>query len=304
VDGLEIGLQTGNIKRRAAWDTLRDLQQRVSSAPAIALDDKLGLLQRLRAAGHRLREEQRAARQHASRWRTALNDALQLGEEALGAADSIESVQEVRADLALLRKRIEEEGHSVDRATRENVWNRWQETNQRAWQALNDRWGENEAYLRGLLEEARTRVGAGDPGGARERIRTFHSGVATHQCSHRALRELRALAATLWSEAEAVSQAKRESYRRWAGQRLEGWKRARERLARERRAIESEIQALERQSAGTPTDVGAALLRGRLAERRKMLEELEAADDKLAEQIGRAETSLPGAAPAPADATE
>lgn len=271
---------------------MRDLQQRSSTAPAIALDDKLGLLERLRAAGHRLRQEQKAARQHASRWRAALVDALHLGDEALAAADSVESVQEVRADLALLRKRIEEEGHSVDRATRETVWNHWQETNQRAWQALNDRWNENEEHLRTVLEDARSRVRAGDPAAARERIRTFHASVAEHECSHRALRELRGLAATLWAEAEDLSRSKRESYRRWAGQRLEGWRRARERLSRERRTIEAEIEALERQAAGTPTDVGAALLRGRLAERRKALDDLDLENRTLADQIERVEASL------------
>lgn len=295
VEALEDGLQAGTVSRRDAWNGLRDLQQRVSTAPAIILDDKLALLERLRAVGRRLREDQKQARQHAARWRASLTDALHLGDEALAAADSVASVQEVRADLALLRKRIESEGQSVDRQTRESVWTHWQESNQRAWQALNDRWRENEEYLRGIVDEARARVRGGDPGGARERVRAFHGAVETHECSHRALRDLRTAAAAVWSEAESAARAKRESYLRWAGQRLEGWKRTRQRLARDRVAVEAEIATLERQAAGAPTDVGAALLRGRLAERRKALDDLDIEDRKLAQQIAGAEASLPTA---------
>jgi hypothetical protein len=217
---------------------------------------------------------------------------LRLGDEALGAADSVESVQEIRADLTLLRKRIEEEGHSVDRASRESVWTHWQETNQRAWQALNACWRRNEDHLRSILDGARGRVSAGDAPGAREQVRTFHSAVGTHECSHRALRELRAVAAAIWAEAEVLARARREAHRRWAGERVEGWKRARERVRRERAAIEGEIAVLERQAAGAPTDVGAALLRGRLAERRKALAEVDNAASKLDQQIDAAEATL------------
>ena len=294
VQELEDGIQSGSTSRRDAWNALRDLQQRVSSAPAITLDDKLALMERLRALGHRLREEQKEARRHATGWRASLTDALRLGDEALAAADSIETVQEVRADLVLLRKRIESEGNSVDRQTRASVWTHWQETNQRAWQALNELWQQNERVLTEVLEEARARIAAGDPGGARERVRAFHSAISSHECSHRALRELRATAGSLWGEAESLGRANREAYERWAGHRLEGWKRSRERLSRDGAGIEAEITALQRQAAGAPTDVGAALLRGRLAERRKALGDLGAEMTKLTRQIEGAESALGG----------
>jgi hypothetical protein len=73
---------------------------------------------------------------------------------------------------------------------------------------------------------------------------------------------------------------------------VELWPPAHDRQEREIVALEQEIGLLERQVAAAPTDVGAALLRGRLADRRRALSRLENEKRDLERRIESTQVAL------------
>lgn len=277
---------------RAFWERLRALQEQVRHAPAIKLDDKLALHGRLRALEDRARQERREARQAAMTARAELLERLALIRELLAQATTTGEVQAARADLRLLRERLERDATMLDRASREAVWTEWQGTNQAAWEALNALWSRNEAELRRLLEQARERLEAKDVQGAREGVKTFHGSVVDLECSHRALRDLRLQAGQIWQEADAVAKQKHAAYLEHAGKRLQQWRSARARYEQSRRMLEQELTRLRAEADRATTDVALALVRGQIAQREKALVELDREEEKLVRRIEEAESAL------------
>jgi hypothetical protein len=293
VEGLEATLQESRPRSyRVFWENLRGLQERVRHAPAIKLDDKLALQSALRHLAERARQEQKEARQAAMAARSAMLERLELIREVVAQSTTTQDLQEARADLRLLRERLEQDAAALDRASREMIWSAWQATNQAAWDALNEVWGRNEAELRELLERARGRLAANDVQGAREGVKGFHASVTDLECSHRALRDLRALAGQIWQEADALAKQKHAAYLEHAGKRLEQWRNARARYDHSRRAIEQELNQLRAQAERAPTDVALALLRGQIAQKEKALAEIDREEDKLVQRIEAAESAL------------
>lgn len=274
------------------WRQSQDLAARIRTAPAIKLEDKLRLQAELRQLGQHIRADQKAAQTRASRWRAELLESIALVTESVASDPTLEEVNQLRSDLGVLRERIDREGRSIDRPMRDTVWSAWQGANEALWERLNACWQENDSLLTAIVDGARERLAAGDHRGARERIRNFHVEVASHPCSHRRLRDLRSAANEVWRGAEEVSRQRHEAYLAGAGRRVGQWQGALNRLAHSRDAVRGEISVLERQSASAATDVGAALLRGRLAERRKALARIETDMARLQQQIRSAERAL------------
>jgi len=277
---------------RAFWPRVRELNERVRTAPAIKLDDKLALQRRLNDLSQRARQDQKGARRENASRKQALLEAVDLARESLAQADAVEQVQEIREDLAALRQRISELDASFRREDRQQVWNAWQAANQTAWERVNELWRANEVYLASLLDQAQQSLEAAEVRVAKDTIKTFHEGVRARECTHRSLRGLRARAHALWAEADEIAKRKHDAYLANMSKRVSHWKAARERHARIRSDLARQIEELERRAAGAATDVGAALVRGQVAERRKALADVEAADRSLAKQIEEVESAL------------
>lgn len=274
------------------WTRVRELNQQVRVAPAIKLDDKLALQRRLNELCQNARREQRLQRQQASERKQLFVDATALARESLEGAETLAQIQEVRADLAAIRRRVKEEESALRREDAQQVWSAWQALNQEAWYRLNDAWAINERMLSALLDQAQERIERGDSAGAKESIKAFHAAVPEHECSHQSQRALRDRARDLWHDADELGKKKHEAYLAFAGRRLEHWKRLRDRNALSRASLSQEIEVLEEQAGSATTDVGAALVRGRLSERRKALGDMEADDRRLARQIADAQLAL------------
>jgi hypothetical protein len=238
---------------------------------------------------HRAREEQRERAEQLQALETRLAEVMDLAEENLNEANSVSAIQEVRADLNLVRKQIDE---SAVQLRRSGLWDRWQKSNHTAWERLQAIWAENEQLLIGTLDEAEERVKQSDPRGAKDAIKRFHAAVPEHECSHRALKSLRARSNALWQKADAISRERHARFLEQAAGRVDRWKQQQGREERRRAAIEREIEALERQVAQASTGVAHALLRGQLEERRKELQRSEATGRELQRQIDEAQGTL------------
>ncbi|MGH2441586.1 MAG: hypothetical protein ACRDFX_00280 [Chloroflexota bacterium] len=221
-----------------------------------------------------------------------ISDSITLAAETLADATDAREVQAVRSDLNVIRERMSGSQSMLDRAGRELLWKNWQAVNRDAWAALGIHWKEGEKRLAEMLDEGQKRLEAGRPKEVRERIREFHAAVQANETAHHALRKLQFRANELWREAEALGRQKHEVYLQHAARRVEEWTAMRERFARERSATEAEIMELEQRSGDAGTDVGAALLRGQLGQRRKALAELNERNARLEAQIEEVERQL------------
>lgn len=277
---------------RTFWPRVRELNEQVRTAPAIRLEDKLALQRRLNELCQRARRDQKALQRQNAMQKQELLAAVTFARESIAEAATAEEAQQVRAELSALRQRIGELDASFRREDRQEIWNAWQGANQAAWERVNALWAANEAFLASLLDESQRRLEAGDPRAAKEQVKFFHEGARLRECSHRALRTLRGRAHSLWAEADDVARRKHEAYLTNVGKRLTHWRAVRERHTRARADMAQQIAELEQRAASAPTDVGAALVRGQLAERRRALAAIDAADRDLQKQIDAAESTL------------
>jgi hypothetical protein len=284
--------RAGSLSFKQFWSTVRALNDEIRHAPAIKLDDKLAAQRRINGLCASAKDLQRALRDEQDARVAEINDSLDLAAGSLSAASTLQQIQDVRSYLNALRPRLAGGETRLPRSAQQAVWKRWQDLNAAAWERLNEMWSENEAALRSILDDAQERLTANDPRGAREHIRTFQSRSGSEECSHVARKALRARANDLWKEAEQVAHRKRAAYLTWVDKRVHQWRDERGRAARAREQIAREISGLEAEIRDARTDVAAALLRGRLAERQKTLRSLEATERELARQIEDAETAL------------
>lgn len=282
----------GDRSYRLLWTQLRDVQDRVRTASALPDEAKRNIEPRLRQISDRLRVEQKAARRQAAAMRAELRNALQLIEEGVREISSVAEAHDRRADLAVLRSRIEGAASGLDKNTRQQLWQEWQHVNQAAWDSLVRNWQINEEKLRALLSAAEEHTRAGDIRPAREAIKAFHAMIAEQEASHRGARELRQIAGRLWRETDEVAKKKHAAYLQHAGRRVQQWRGRLSRTAQLRAGIAAEVEQLTIRAKSAPTDVGAALLRGQLAEREKALSEMDAEIRRLQGQIEATEAAL------------
>ncbi len=292
VDGIETAPSAGPAGYRTFWVNVRDLNERIRTAPAIKLEDKLALQHRVNVLCQQARQDQKATHERVRAEEVGLLDALALAAETLTDAEGVPEVQAVRADLAFLRKRVEQLAPELRREQRQRMWNTWQRVNQDAWSMLQVSWERNEHHLEALLDEAEQCLQAGDPRGARERVKAFHAAVTVHECAHQASRRQRVRANRLWEQAATLSAQKHAAYLAGLGRRVSGWRVELEHKERAMETIRCEIEALEVQTTSATTGVAAAMVRGQLEERKKALTRLAAERDALTGQIAAGEKSL------------
>lgn len=276
---------------RSFWSRIKGLNERIRTAPAIKLDDKLQLQHRVNELCHRARTEQRERVERLVELEAKLEEGLLLAQETLSDATTIPEVQAVRADLALIRSQIESSSAPLRRT---GLWERWQEINHAAWTRLTNLWDVNERTLSAILDEAATRAQASDARGAKDAIKRFHATSAELECSHRELKSLRSRAHDIWKAADDIGREKHARYLEQAAGRVERWRQAQARRHHQRTSIERDIALLERQLDRSSTGVGQALLRGQIEERRKALAALASEEQELERQIENVERSLAG----------
>ncbi len=289
VDGLEAAWPGQMESFRTFWTTVKDLNERIRTAPAIKLDDKLQLQHRVNELCHQARGEQRQRAEQLREVESKLLEGLGLAQENLAEADAIPAVQEVRADLALLRSQIESSSAQLRKT---GIWERWQEINHSAWTRLTELWSENERTLAVALDEAEAQIQHLDARQAKEAIKRFHAASSELECSHRALKSMRSRAHEIWKRADEIGREKHARYLEQAAGRVERWRQSQARRRQQRASIERDIALLERQLDRASSGVGQAMLRGQIEERRKALSALQTEERQIDRQIEDVERDL------------
>lgn len=289
VNGLESQWPGAGESFRGFWTAVKELNERIRTAPAIKLDDKLALQHRVNELCRRARDDQRVRREDFEHLRAQVADSLELARETLADAATIATVQEVRADLALLRKQIESASSQLRGS---GAWEQWQELNRTAWERLNALWDQNEGVLTAMLADAEQHIERSDSRAAKEAIKRFHSMAADLECSHRALKQLRDRAHGLWERANDLGREKHARFLEQASGRVDRWRQAQLRRSRQRESIEREIAVLGRQLDNASSGVAQALLRGQIEERKRALSSLLLQERDLQRQIDETERTL------------
>jgi hypothetical protein len=277
---------------RGFWPRFRDLKERVRTAPAIRLEPKLDLERRLRGLGSRAYKAQEGAYARSGERKSELISTIQALRTTAEEADSPRALRALRRDLDGVRSQFDS-GTQLVPADRQAVWDTWREANQYVWQRLTDLWAENEAYLRGILTEAREQAEKGNANAARQAVGRFFESLRHRECKQNAISGLKA-------DAEGIRQLAEQAETRRAAERVaaqqaqfvspvESW---RADLERNREAIgrlEDDVEQVEQQISGTGSILEQAMLRGTLVEKRRKLAELERANKTLEQRIDQAE---------------
>jgi hypothetical protein len=279
---------------RGFWPKLKDLKERVRTAPAIQLEDKLELERRLRNMGSRAYKTREAAQAQSNVRRDELLAEIQEIQASIEATDLPRDLRERRRGIESIRGQFDQ-GVLLVPADRQLVWTRWRETNEALWKKLTGAWEENEVALRALLDEARASADAGNAEGARRAAGSFYEELRNRECRGNA-------AASLKSDLDAVVRALEQTERQKAADRqviqraqvvppVEDW---RTEVGRNRESIDrlaEEVDHIERQVQESGSVLEQAMLRGTAVGKRRKLTDLERANKALVQRIDATEES-------------
>ena len=274
---------------RSFWPRIRELSERLRTAPAIDIQVKLSLLGRIRQMTKRARQDQEVFfTEQRHRKQELLDQFEEIVSKALG-SNSPEEVRAARQELAGLREALNNTPMPT-RGDRQEVWDKWHTASQKVWEHLNSLWSANESELSSLLGEAHSRLDRGNLREAREFIRRFNTASHEQEVSHKSGRVLRARANELWREADEVGRAKHEAFMAGAPEKVERMKQVKGRNAQAIAKIRAEISELEQnESAG---GVAAAFARAMMSDKLRELERLESTNDSLESRIESTEAAL------------
>lgn len=251
------------------WTTVGQLDHDIAHAPAILLEDKVQLQQELQQCKRDLRRRQ-IERERAARERfTALTEALDLAAEGLQQSIHSAQLQDVHADLTLLREQLDNGRSILNRGQRQQLWERWQTLNTNTWQRMQESKQARLTELAAYLEVAQEQLAARKPQDAKASIKQFHAAAQAVGATRGTLEQLRVQARSLWEEATELGAEKHRNHVRWLQNRIRQAEREKQQLAAQHKRAADSLQALQDQVGEQATAVGAALLRGQLAARQR-----------------------------------
>lgn len=277
---------------RAFWPRFRDLKERVRTAPAIKLEDKLDLERRLRDLGSRAYKAQEAAYAGSGERKAELLSRIAALRATAESENSPRALRSLRRDVDAVREQFDA-GNSLVPSDRQAVWDAWRETNQFVWQRLTGIWDENESHLREILTGARQQLQGGNTNAARQGVGRFFEALRSHECRQNAINALKSEAEAIRQEAEQTDE--RRTADRVASQQaqyvspVEGWRTELERNRELAGRLEEEVATLERQFKETSSILEQAMIRGNLVAKRRKLSEIERASKGLEQRIDQSE---------------
>jgi hypothetical protein len=277
---------------RTFWPRFRDLKERVRTAPAIRLEDKLDLERRLRDLGSRAYKAQEVAYAGSAERKAELQERIQTLRAAAESEDSPRALRTLRRELDGVREQFDA-GALLVPADRQAVWDAWRETNQFVWQRLTGIWEMNETYLRDILANARRQIETGNTNAARQAVGRFFEALRSHEARQNAMNEMKAEAESLRQEAEKTEE--RRAAERLASQQaqyvppIEAWRAELERNRELAGRLGGEISALEQEIRESGSILEQAMIRGDLVEKRRRLSEVERTNRTLEQRIDQAE---------------
>lgn len=283
---------SGSDTYRRFWNGVRAMNQRLATMGPAAAEQALPLRRRLTALCRRARTAEAEHRTAAERIRSELLAALDLAGDLLTEKSTASDVEQVRADLAIVRERLDVTGTILGRTGRHAIWQRWQSLNQAAWRALTEQWQAGATSLESLLDEAESAIATGHLREARERLQTFRTAVASTAVSGQSRRELERRAGALWKRCATLAREQHQRYLEHTERRVKVWRASLGRQERARAHLAREVERVQRQAAAAPTDVGAALLRGQATQQQRSVVRLDGSIRELEQRIRQAEETL------------
>lgn len=274
---------------RSFWPRIRALSERLRTAPAIDIEVKLRLQNRVRELSRKARDRQEVYFEGARARKQELLDQVEALRAKAASASQPQVMRQLRQEIAAFRDQFA----NVDlptRGDRQELWNTWQKVNQEAWDRLTALWEANEAALQAILDRAQSRLDVGDVKGARDVIKEFNTVAREKEASHKSARTLRNRANEIWRNAGEVAQAKHEAFMATAGTRVEQWKQVEGRNSRAINKLRAEVAELR--SRGGETDLAAAFTRALIEEKMREIAKLEETNDSLHHRIERTASAL------------
>ena len=290
------GDQPANL--RNFWSRYRDLKENVRVAPAIKLDDKLELEQRLRSLGSKAYRAQEAAVKQSNERKGEILPRIEAVRSRAESLDSARDLRAVRRDVDAVRKDFDGDKSLVP-ADRQAIWDAWRDANQFVWDRLTSVWSANEGSLRDILSSARQNLERGNANAVRQDIRRFFEALKTHECKQDAVAALRAEADEIRAQAEEVEE-RRQSARVVAaspsvpaGNPAETWRADLERNRETLSRLEQELAELEQRFESADSLLDQAMVRGTLIDKRNKVSTLDRANRALEQRIEQTEESSP-----------
>ncbi|HLJ67234.1 MAG TPA: hypothetical protein VKX16_07720 [Chloroflexota bacterium] len=279
---------------RSFWPRFRDLKERVRTAPAIKLDDKLNLERRLRSLGGRAYKGQEAMFARSAERKDELLASVADLKRTAESEGSPRTLRMMRRDFEGLRGTFDE-GPALSPADRQLVWDAWREANQYTWQKLVGIWNENETSLREVLGAARQQLSKGNAAAARQSAGRFFELLKSRETKQEVVAQLKAEAEEIRREADEL-ESRRTMPRNTGptlspGASVDGW---RAEVARNQESIDrlrDEVSELDRQVQEASSILEQAMLRGTLVDKRRKLAELERSSRTLLQRIEQSEDS-------------
>lgn len=251
------------------WTTVGQLDHDIAHAPAILLEDRVQLQQELQQCKWDLRRRQ-TERESAARERfAALTDALDLAAEGLQESIHSSQLQDVHADLTLLREQLDNARSILNRGQRQQLWDRWQTLNTNTWQSMQESKQARLTELAAYLDAAQEHLAARRPQDAKASIKQFHAAAQAVGATRGPLEELRVQARRLWDESTELGAEKHRNHVQWLQNKIRQAEREKQQLSAQHKRAAGLLQALQDQMGEQTTAVGAALLRGQLAARQR-----------------------------------
>lgn len=277
---------------RGFWPRFRDLKEKVRTAPAIKLEDKLALERRLRTLGNRAYRAQEESYARSSERRAEILPEIERIRAAAEAATAPRALRDIRKELDAARAGFDT-GTPLVPADRQAVWDAWRAANDFVWQRLNELWTENESYLRSFLKSAREAIDAGNGQAARAAVSKFFDSLRTHEAKQASVNAMKNEADDLRRALEEV-ESRRQIERQVNSQSVavnpvEIWRADLERNRENALRLAEEVADLEAQFARSGSILDQAMIRGNLVDKRRKLAELERSGRTLEQRIEQAE---------------
>ncbi len=286
--------EAGDTSMRGFWPRLRDLKERVRTAPAIRLEAKLDLERRLRSLGSRAYKAQEVVYAHSSQRKTQLLASIEQVRISSESVSAPRDLRGIRRSLDDIRQQFDS-GAQLVPPDRQAVWDAWRGANQFVWQRLTDGWAENEAQLRELIAVARNYIENGEVAAAKQAVPRFFDALKTRECKQETMTALK-------SEAESIRRAADQLESRKVAERVisqqprvvpavDSWRAELERNRESMARLQEEITVLDMQFQSSASILEQAMVRGSLVDKKRKLAEYERSAKALLRRIEQSEES-------------
>jgi hypothetical protein len=282
------------VNLRSFWPRFRDVKEKVRTAPAIRLEDKLGLERRLRPLGNRAYKAQQAAVSRSTERKDEILAQIAALRSRAESETSPRALRGMRREFDQIRESFDS-GPALVSGDRQAVWEAWREANQFAWQKLQELWSQNETFLREIIADARQQLEKGNGGAVRQATSRFFDALKTHEAKQEAINGMKAEIDEIRREADGIEE--RRATERIPTPKMpsipaaEAWRgdlqRNRESIAR----LREEVAAVESQLEATSSLLESAMIRGTLVDKKRKLSELERSNRTLEQKLAQAEES-------------